>query len=415
MATRTVPLDIAIVADASDAAAAFDDVGAAARDMAADVDKASRGAADAAGRFDGAADGADNLASKSSQATGALGALSSGFELVGLEKYAGGLQAASLATDFFSGVGDAANLILESQAVQTVKNTALKAKDVVVTTAQTVATAALTAGQWLLNAAMSANPLALVLIAVVALVAILVVLYKRNETVRNIIQAVGRAAAAVFRGIINVVKDLVGWVRDRLGPAFRLWKDLVVGYLKLVTFPIRTLISVVLDLVGHVDDVPDAFRAAKDVAVGAVGDVVGKVGDLIGKARDLVSWVGDKVGGAFGDFEDAATAPLDAVTGAVDWLIDRVEDLVGWIADIHWPEPPGWLQDLGGFVGGIIPGIASDASGDDFQDVPWPGGVSQTRVINLTVNGAVDAWSSARQIRDLLRREDAWTGSVVIT
>lgn len=409
MATRNTVLEIDIVSDATDAAKAFDDVGRAAVDMGADVDKASRQADDATSRFDGAADGADNLASKSSQATGALGALSSGFELVGLEKYAGGLQAASMATDFFSGVGDAANLILESQAVQTVKNTALKVKDAVVTKAQAAATAVMTAGQWALNAAMSANPLALVVLAVVALVALLVILYKKNETVRNIIQAVGRTAADVFQKVVAAVKVVVGWVADKLGGAFKLWKTLALAYVKAVVAVIKTIVDVVTTVISWVGDkLPAAFSTAKSIAVGVVDDVKDKLGDIVDGAKEIIKWVGDKIGNAFDTMLGVVTAPIDAVASGLEWLIGLVEDLIGWIQDIDWPDPPGWLSDLGGFLGGVIPGIA----GPSTSDVEVVGGGMRTATI--TVNGAVDPMSTALQLRDLLDRSDTWTGRIEI-
>lgn len=55
----------------------------------------------------------DELDTASSKATSSLGALSSGFELIGANGAAQGLQSAALATDFFSGVGEGATLVLD--------------------------------------------------------------------------------------------------------------------------------------------------------------------------------------------------------------------------------------------------------------------------------------------------------------
>jgi hypothetical protein len=52
-----------------------------------------------------------------------------------------------------------------------------------------VATKALTAGQWLLNAALTANPIGLVVVGLVALGAGLVVAYKKSETFRKVVDA----------------------------------------------------------------------------------------------------------------------------------------------------------------------------------------------------------------------------------
>lgn len=81
--------------------------------------------------------------------------------------------------------------------------------------AATVATQAMTAAQWLLNAALNANPIGLVVVAITALVAGLVLAYKKSESFRNAVNAMGRVALSVFRGIGNAVQWVVNAV-DRL-------------------------------------------------------------------------------------------------------------------------------------------------------------------------------------------------------
>lgn len=68
-----------------------------------------------------------------------------------------------------------------------------------------VATRTYTAAQWLLNAAMSANPVGLIILAIVALVAVIVIAWKKSETFRRIVmgafEGVQKAAAAVWNWI----------------------------------------------------------------------------------------------------------------------------------------------------------------------------------------------------------------------
>ncbi len=71
---------------------------------------------------------------------------------------------------------------------------------------------ALTAGQIALNIAMRANPVALVVTAIVALGAGLVVAYKRSATFR----AVARSAFGAARTGAIAVRDAVGWVVDKI-------------------------------------------------------------------------------------------------------------------------------------------------------------------------------------------------------
>jgi TP901 family phage tail tape measure protein len=74
---------------------------------------------------------------------------------------------------------------------------------------------ALAAGTWLVNVAMRANPIGIVITAIVALVAAIVVAYKRSETFRNIVQAVWRSIqVAVSAAWKNVLQPALTWIRD---------------------------------------------------------------------------------------------------------------------------------------------------------------------------------------------------------
>jgi len=71
--------------------------------------------------------------------------------------------------------------------------------------AQAIATAA----QWAFNAALTANPIGIVVVAVAALVAGLVLLYRRFETVRNIVKA--------LLAPLKAAADGLGWLAKKLG------------------------------------------------------------------------------------------------------------------------------------------------------------------------------------------------------
>jgi len=65
----------------------------------------------------------------------------------------------------------------------------------------------------LLRAAAMANPMVAIAVAVVALIAAMIILYKKNEKFREIIDKIGRFAKRVFEGIIDVVKKVIDWVK----------------------------------------------------------------------------------------------------------------------------------------------------------------------------------------------------------
>ena len=86
------------------------------------------------------------------------------------------------------------------------------------------ATAVWTGAQWLLNAALNANPIGLIVLALVALGAAVVIAWKKSETFRNIVLGAWNAIKAGVVVAINFVRDhwkLIGAILlGPLGPAF---------------------------------------------------------------------------------------------------------------------------------------------------------------------------------------------------
>ena len=116
----------------------------------------------------------------------------------------------------------------------------------------TAATKVWAAGQWLLNAALTANPIGLVIVAIVALVAIVIIAYKKSETVRNSVHGAFRAVGAAARWLGDRFSDWWGRVRsilDRVGGAFRglpgRIRSAFGGLFNIITWPFRTAFNFV--------------------------------------------------------------------------------------------------------------------------------------------------------------------------
>ena len=85
----------------------------------------------------------------------------------------------------------------------------------------------LTAAQWALNTALSANPITWVVLGVVALVAVLVLLYRRSETARTVFRALGKTFVRLLTPlkwllqglmkIFGVLGTVLGWLGDLYG------------------------------------------------------------------------------------------------------------------------------------------------------------------------------------------------------
>lgn len=241
---------------------AFDKVSTSARGMGDAVEDATGRAAASASRLDAVSASAENLDDRAGRATGAMGALAAGFELVGAEKYAGALEKAAMATDFASGVGQAYNLVIELESLKRVKAIATSTAHKVATTASTAATKAAAAGQWALNAALSANPLGLVVVALAAVAAGVVIAYKRSETFRNIVDTATAAIRTAFSkvvesvgNIVGKVQDVIGWVRDNLPDAVTGAKERVVDGFAAMLSPVTNIYDKVVALIEKIKDI----------------------------------------------------------------------------------------------------------------------------------------------------------------
>lgn len=331
MATKTVSqLVIDVATSADDAVSGMDKTGDAAVRMSKNVSDAGSKAEEASRKFAVTADGTDALASKSSVATGALGALSSGFELVGLEKYAGGLQAAALATDFMSGVGDSLTLVMEATGIKTAF---ARAK----TLAYGAVTKTVAAGQWALNAALSANPIGLVIVAVVALIAGFVLLYKRSAAFRALVQAVGKAGQAAIGWVVSAVGNLVTWISSHLGGALQGAKRVSSVVWQAITGGPKAVVTAVSNLIGWVrDKLPKAYQDAKEKLKGiadaflapfkAVKDVIDKIINAISKIK-IPHIPGTRVAPTSAD-SGRTTAATDSSSGGTVTINNNVSGAV---------------------------------------------------------------------------------------
>ncbi|MFT9821208.1 hypothetical protein ACMZ42_27200, partial [Lysinibacillus sp. NPDC056185] len=134
-----------------------------------------------------------------------------------------GIKAARSAMAAYQSVLLAVRSAQQAYAFTTYGMAAAEGKLTLAQKAGVVAAKAQAAATWLLNAAMSANPITLIVIAIVALVAAFVIAYKKSQTFRNLVQgalkAVGDAAMWLWNSAIKPAFDAVA------GAAVWLWTN----------------------------------------------------------------------------------------------------------------------------------------------------------------------------------------------
>lgn len=238
------------------------------------------------------------------------------------------------------------------------------------TKATVVVTKIATAAQWLWNAAMSANPIGLIIAAIIALIAIFVLLFKKNETFRKVVlkvwDAIKKAVGAVvdwfvktawpflkkvFEGIVEVAKWLGGWivkifkgiveaVKFYIGiwvaifkfiwPVVKAAFDLVVSIIKTAWAIISAIFSVIWTVVKALFT---AWWTIVSTVFNAILNIVKAVWGFIGPyiIQSIEFWWG-------------------FIKGVWNWLVTATTTVFNWVKGI--------ITDVWAFIGPYIIGAA---------------------------------------------------------
>jgi tape measure domain-containing protein len=183
--------------------------------------------------------------------------------------------------------------------------------------ARSVASKAGAAAQWLLNAAMSANPIGLLIAALIALGVGLVVAYKKSETFRGIVQGawagIKAAASAVVGWFVNTawpwLSSALQWIGDK---ASWLWQSIIQPY----------------------------FRAMWTLW----GSVFGWLKDTGWPIlRDALGWVAGKISWLW----------TYVVSPYFGYIVGLWKAVFGWLKDTGWP----WMRDAMGWIGDKVKSV----------------------------------------------------------
>lgn len=232
--------------------------------------------------------------------------------------------------------------------------------------AWTVATQVATGVQWLFNAALNANPLAIVAVALAAVTAGLVWFFTQTQVGQNIwngfvgvlsstITSIGQWFSGLWNGIVGVFGGAAGWFSGVFQGA---WNAIV----------------------GVFSRMPGFFGGIWNTVAGMFGKIGSFVGNSVGGA------VKGAVNGALGMVERMANGFINTINGAIG-LINKIPGVhIGNISQLHIPRLA---------TGGIVPptnGGSIIYAGDGGQNewvVPESKMASLVAQINKRTNGDV--------------------------
>lgn len=178
------------------------------------------------------------------------------------------------------------------------------------------ASLAWTAVQWLLNVALSANPIGIVIVAVAAFVAIIVIAWKKSDTFRAIVMG-------AWAGIKIAISATVNWLTTVAWPAIKAVWDAIAGA---ATWLWVTILQPVFGFIG-------AYFTNMAMLVQAVWtNVLSPIFQLFGAIisttwtlviKPVLGWIGEKFVALGGVFQSIWTNVLKPIIGffALQWKV----------------------------------------------------------------------------------------------
>lgn len=251
------------------------------------------------------------------------------------------------------------------------KTVAMKAVQLAVA----AATGIWTAAQWLLNVALNANPIGLIIVAIVAIIGVIALLWTKCDWFRNGVMAIWDAIKAAVGAVVdwfkatvlpalskvwewiktgvgvlwsafsaywgfilNAVRSVVEWVMANLWPKIQTAFNALKAGVQVVWNIVSTNFNLIKDVIGavltwvakHIGEKIAAARAAFDTVKDKIAAVIG-----------WFSGMKDKVANALGGIADKITAPFKSAFNAVARFWNSTVGKLSW-------SVPDWVPGLGG-------------------------------------------------------------------
>lgn len=271
---------------------------------------------------------------------------------------------------------------------------------------------AATVAQLAFNFAMSANPIGLIVIAIAALVAGVILAYKKVDWFRELVDAFAKGAVDAFMWIVDAVKQV--W--DSIKFAYDWVKDNWPLLLAIITGPFGLAVYAIIK---YWDEIKAGVRGVIESIRGFFAELPAKVGNALSNiwntisqpfnnafddvkrsGETVLSWfinLPTHIGNAFHDLADIISQPFKSAFQAIKNLWNQTVGGFGF-------SVPGWIPSVGGksfniprmASGGIVNGPTIAMIGEAGREAVIPldrGGIGLGNVVinvyALTANAEV--------------------------
>lgn len=242
--------------------------------------------------------------------------------------------------------------------------------------AAAVATKAVTAAQWLLNAAMSANPIMLIILAIVALVAGFIWLWNNVEGFRNFF-------IAAWQWIQGAVQAVADWFMNTLVPFFQsIWDGIVAGLTWLWELYVSIWTGIYDTVMTVVQAISDFIQTVWNAIVGFFTTVFNTIKTIVTTYFTVYKTI---ILGVFNAVKSFIQTVWNAIKSIVTGAVNAVKSVISGIGQI--------VSKVVGFFTKIKDGIQQKFT----AAVNWVKGIPG-KIIGALGNTGKMLWDSGKKI-----------------
>ena len=180
---------------------------------------------------------------------------------------------------------------------------------------------------WLMNLALAANPIGIVVLALIGLGAALVVAWKKSETFRNVVLGAWEAIRAGTVAVFGAIKSSIEWAMNAVKTVFTfylngfelVWGTIFGAIKKGVELYMKGVKLYIETVVGAIHGVFNGMRSLVGLVVGffiSIKDgIVNQWNTLIGFLTGLPGRVTSALGGMWNVIEDGFKSALNTIIG----------------------------------------------------------------------------------------------------
>ena len=262
---------------------------------------------------------------------------------------------------------------------------------------------AVKAAQIGLNIAMIANPIGLIVLAVVALIAAFVIAYKRSETFRNIVDSIARVVQDNLIKAFDFLKKKIDELWPVVQSVFASIKPVLEGIGKVVEFGIGVYILLIGTYIRTwITIFRTAYELIKPVAIligGLVKDYIVAYILLVKTAIDLGVAAFNALKTTVISVRDAISKPLQTISsmietsigGAADYVKGAIRGITGVFETVVRGIKNFWNANVGG-RGFAVPNWVPGFGGNSFK-IPFlaEGGIVNSPTLAMIGEGGPEA------------------------